>query len=200
MSLFIEKRMINSKIADKAYSGFKLGLKNLTYDEGEKHLSKACSVCDWLLEWNDVALISSSRLEAVSSQFWGETSFFLTINQQVVEKLKSQYTHKGPGRQPWMDAMYLSPHGYYYQDDKVGFQCCNICTATLNTKERPYQIKLPWSALANGCLFGHAPREFTDLNHVELALVSMARINKRIFLSYGGAHKSMRGLAQPLQE
>jgi hypothetical protein len=136
MSLFIEKRMIDSKIADNAYSGFELGLKHLTYDEGEKHLSKACMMCDRLLEWNDVALISSSRLEAVSSRFWGETPFFLTINQWVLEKLKSQYTYKGPGQQPWMDAMYLSPRGYY-QDGKVGFQCCKICTATLNTKERP---------------------------------------------------------------
>jgi hypothetical protein len=67
MSLFIKKGMINSKIADKAYSGFKLGLKHLTYDEGEKHLSKACLVYDPLLEWNDVALIISSRLEALSS-------------------------------------------------------------------------------------------------------------------------------------
>jgi hypothetical protein len=52
---------------------------------------------------------------------------------------------------------------------------------------------LPWFALANGCLFGHAPRELTDLNHVELALVSMVRTNKHVFLFYGGAHKSMRG-------
>jgi hypothetical protein len=95
MSLFIKKKMINSKIADKAYSGFELGLKHLTYDEGAKHLSKVCLVCDWLLEWKDVALISSSRLEAVSSQFRGETLFFSTINQRVVEKLKSQYTYKG---------------------------------------------------------------------------------------------------------
>jgi hypothetical protein len=32
MSLFIKKRLIDSQIADKAYSGFELGLKNLTYD------------------------------------------------------------------------------------------------------------------------------------------------------------------------
>jgi hypothetical protein len=136
MSLFIKKRMIDSKIADEAYSRFELGLKHLTYDKGEKHLSKACLVCDRLLEWNDDDLISSSRLEALSSRFRGETPLFSTIKRRVLEKLKSQYTYKGPGQQPWMDAMYLSPRGYY-QDDKAGFQCCKICTATLNTKERP---------------------------------------------------------------
>ena len=33
----------------------------------------------------------------------------------------------------------------------------------------------------------------TSLNDVELALVSIARIDKHIFTFYGGAHKSMRG-------
>jgi hypothetical protein len=45
----------------------------------------------------------------------------------------------------------------------------------------------------NGAVIGVAPPELTDLNDVELALVSLARANKHIFAFYGGAHKSMHG-------
>jgi hypothetical protein len=175
-----------------AYLGFQEGLKHLTYEEGQKHVSKACVVCDQMLEWNDNGLIRASRLRALSSRFKGETAFFSTVNQQVLGKLKLQYTYNGPGRMPWMDEMYLSPRGYY-QVEKDGFQCCKLCTAALNTKARPARIRLPRFAIANGCLFGEAPTELTCLNDVELALVSLARINKHVFSFYGGAHKSMRG-------
>jgi hypothetical protein len=182
---------INEQVAEEAYSAFQSGLKNLTYNEEDKHISKACLICDRLLEWNDNDIITLSRLESLSSRFRGETSLFSSINERITNVLKGQYMYKGPGWQPWMDLMYLSPRGFYKTDE--GFQCCKICTAALNTKIKPYRIKLPRFAIANGCLFGDAPNELTILNDVELALISLARTNKHVFSFYGGAHKSIRG-------
>jgi len=181
--------MIDSKIAESAYARFQKELKDLTYRDGEKHVSKACLVCDRLLEWNDNGILQTSRLAALSPRFKGETSLFTSSVHQV---LKSHYTYEGPGRKPWMEGMYLSPRGCF-QVDKEGFQCCKICTAALNTKVKPCRVRLPRFAIANGCLFGHAPPALTVLNDAELALISMARTNKHVFSFYGGAHKSMRG-------
>ena len=128
--------MIDSKVADDAYAGFQLGLRDLTYEEGDKYVSKACLVCDRLLEWNDSDAITLSRLEALSCRFRGETPLFSTVDRQVLENLKNEYTYRGPGHQPWMDAMYLSPQGHY-RIEEADFPCCKRCTATLNTKERP---------------------------------------------------------------
>ena len=63
----------------------------------------------------------------------------------------------------------------------------------LNTSMQPYHVKLPKYAIANGAIIGDAPVEWTHLNDVELALVSIACIDKHIFTFYGRAHKSMRG-------
>ena len=129
--------MIDSKIAESAYARFQKELKDLTYRDGEKHVSKACLVCDRLLEWNDNGILQTSRLAALSPRFKGETSLFTSSVHQV---LKSHYTYEGPGRKPWMEGMYLSPRGCF-QVDKEGFQCCKICTAALNTKVKPCRVR-----------------------------------------------------------
>ena len=63
----------------------------------------------------------------------------------------------------------------------------------LGTSTQPCHVKLPKYAIANSAVIGNAPVKLTGLNDVELALVSIARINKHIFTFYGGAHKSMHG-------
>jgi hypothetical protein len=63
----------------------------------------------------------------------------------------------------------------------------------LDINKKPYRVVRPRFAIANGAVFGEAPIELTELNDVELALVSKARTNKHVFAFYGGAHKCMRG-------
>ena len=71
--------------------------------------------------------------------------------------------------------------------------CCRECCKQIETKIKPSRVKLPKHAIANGMIFGEAPPELQELNDVELALVSQARIDKHVFTFYGGCHKSMRG-------
>ena len=179
---------INSTTAKQGFNKFSCDLQNLTSRVGNEHKSKACLVCDRLLEWNDTETISLSRLRKLKDCFIGKTSVFQGLHQSI----KADYTYRGNGAQPWMEQMFLSPRGHYCPD-KEGFQCCVRCVNRLNISQLPYCVVLPQFAIANGAVFGKAPIELTELNDVELALVSKARTNKHVFAFYGGAHKCMRG-------
>jgi hypothetical protein len=97
-----------------------------------------------------------------------------------------------------MDSMLLSPRSVWVRNTKEnpnkgtpGFRCCGDCSPSLDGKR--YQFKLPERAVANGYWVGEAPKELQQLNPLELALASMARIDKHVFTFYGGCHKSLKG-------
>jgi hypothetical protein len=140
------------------------------------------------LEWNDTGIISLLRLERLQDCLVGRTAIFTNL----LSNIKKDYTYRGEGAQHWMEKMFLSPCGYYCADKK-GFQCCTRCKKGLNTNEKPYHVALPRFAITNGAVFGEAPMELTELNDVELALVSRDCTNRHVFSFYGGAHKCMRG-------
>jgi hypothetical protein len=81
-------------VVDEAYSNFQAGLKNLVHQGGAKFTSKACLICDRLLEWNDTDLIKVTRLKSIRSRFQGELAMFQTLNNG---ELKTHYTYRGPG-------------------------------------------------------------------------------------------------------
>ena len=111
----------NPEAVDDAYSKFQNGLRDLTYERGMKHISKACLICDRLLEWNDTGVIMTKRLKSLQSRFQGKAPVFQTGN---AGHMKPHYTYCGNGCEPrWMNKMYLSPRGFY-REDKRGFQCC----------------------------------------------------------------------------
>jgi hypothetical protein len=58
---------IDPKIAESAYAQLQKEIKDLTYRDGKKHVSKACLVCDRLLEWNNNGILQITRLAALSS-------------------------------------------------------------------------------------------------------------------------------------
>ena len=176
------------RAAEQACANFQGGLRDLTCRSKDKDTSKACLICDKLLEWNDTGTIHTTRLKSLQCRLKGESDLFNTLNPHI----KDYYTYKGPGREGWMKELYLSPRGYY-RPDKEGFQCCSCCVKALDTKVKPSRVVLPQFSLANGAVYGEAPCELTDLNDAELALVSKARVNKHVFSFYGGAHKSIRG-------
>jgi hypothetical protein len=84
--------------------------------------------------------------------------------------LKEYYSNKGKGYKSWMAGTFLSPRGIF--DESKGFNCYyKPCCKILGMTTRPYRIKLPMYAIANGVLIGDAPYQLTRLNDVELALV-----------------------------
>jgi hypothetical protein len=94
--------------------------------------------------------------------------------------LKDYYSYKGKGHKTWMDGMFLLPRGVF--DECKGFNCCKECCKVSmgSNTTKPNRMKLPMYAIAtNGSLIGDAPLELTRLNDVELALVSLARVDKQ---------------------
>jgi len=144
-------------------------------------------ICDCLLEWNNNGFIMKAHLKTLQNRLSGEGHVFKSLHCN----LKKDYTYEREGAEPWMVSMFLSPRGVF--DETSGFNCCQMCCQCLATKTKPCWVKLPKYAIATGILMGEAPRKLTELNEVELALVSMARVDKHVFTFYGGAHKSMRG-------
>jgi hypothetical protein len=129
---------IDVETARLAIATFKRDLKNLTHKDGNKHKSKACLICDRLLEWNDTGIITVVRLKKLREHFLGQTPIFEGIHPA----LKSYYAYHGNGSGVWTHDMYLSPRGCYCSLER-GFQCCIRCEKVLNTNEKPYRIKLP---------------------------------------------------------
>ena len=179
--------LVTPEVAKTACNSFALGLKHLVGRTGTDHVTRACLTCDRLLEWDDDAFISKSRLKSLQSKLSGENPIFRTLHRDI----KEYYTYERDGTEPWMAPMFLSPRGVF--DPEEGFACCQTCCKQLNTETKPNRVKLPRYAIATGNVIGGAPPELTELNEVELALVSLARLDKHVFTFYGGAHKSMRG-------
>ena len=179
--------LVTPEAATLACDTFANGLKHLVESNGLHHSSKACLVCDRLLEWNDVGFITKTRLKSLKTRLSGEKPLFTSLHRH----LKQYYTYQHRGSESWMKHMFLSPRGVF--DPTKGFNCCQMCCQCLGTETKPVRVKLPEYAIANGLLIGEAPIELTELNDVELALVSLARVDKHVFQYFGGAHKSMRG-------
>ena len=51
----------------------------------------------------------------------------------------------------------------------------------------------PKFAIATGILHGYAPKCLTDLNEAELALISIARVNKHMITYTAGGGRSIQG-------
>jgi hypothetical protein len=180
-----------------AYGAFLKGLKSLISSKNGYHQVKACLVCDHLLEWNNNGYIPKMRLKALQKVLSGKelckhlSTEGLSLDKSVYNVLKKYYSYRGKGYEIWMKPMFLSPRAVF--DSDIGFNCCKVCVKMLVNSTKPYYVKLPKYAIANGAIVGDAPVELTSLNDVELALVSIARIDKHIFTFYGGAHKSVHG-------
>lgn len=178
---------VNADHQQRVGAAFQKDLHDLTYQVGSLHTSKACLICDRLLEWKDKGFISKTRLKSLQKYLTGTAEVF----RDMPEVLKHQYTYMGKGNEDWMESMYLSPRGVY--EPSKGFQCCNKCGTCLGGSTQPRRIELPRFAIANGMLTGYAPMCLRELTEVELVLVSRARIDKHVFSFFGGAHKSIYG-------
>ena len=123
---------INTQMAQDATTFFKQDLEQLTSQEGDAHKSKACVICDRLLEWNETGIIPIARLYALRKLFLGRNSILANMHSDI----KVTYAYKGNGKRPWMHDMFLSPRGYYHLNE-TAFQCCLWCEKQLNTKMKP---------------------------------------------------------------
>ena len=175
---------------EKACDAFQQGLKRLIERSADGSLfsSRACLICDNLLNHNENDLIEIKHLKALEHRLRGEKPIFKDLN----EDLKEHYTYNGDGSEEWMKQLFLSPRACYVAEKK-GFSCCATCAKSVNSKTQPKRVILPQYSIANGSLKGVPPFLLERLSDTELALMSLARLDKHVFTYYGGAHKSLRG-------
>ena len=102
-----------------------------------------------------------------------------------------------------MDVLLLSPKATYFpakashgarQEGRVdrrkgSFSCCSRCKRSLEQDGK----NPPKFAIANGFAIGMPEDFLSDLNEIELALVSLNRNMSHVFSLYGGQHKQMKG-------
>jgi hypothetical protein len=101
--------IVSSASVEAACTAFSAGLKNLVSSEGTNHASKACLICDCLLEWNDDGFLTKARLKHLKERLSGEGAEFDLLHPD----LKEYYSYKGKGHETWMDGMFLSPRGVF---------------------------------------------------------------------------------------
>ena len=101
--------------------------------------------------------------------------------------------------------MLLSPRSYKATSTNKtrslpGLGCCVACYSGLGSPApnkagvAPCSTAvLPKYAIANGWCIGTPPRVLSELNEVELAIVSPARINKHVFAFQAGNHRTIKG-------
>jgi hypothetical protein len=105
--------------------------------------------------------------------------------------LREQYRASHPDLEPFV----LSPATYVNRFDQVIL--CKKCNSELvmNSKKKCFQrlIPPPEAAIANAYLIGDAPVQLSDLNPVELSLVSRVRIYCQSWIFFGGCHQHIKG-------
>jgi uncharacterized CHY-type Zn-finger protein len=90
----------------------------------------------------------------------------------------------------------LSPASHINEKNEI--LMCNQCHSELTTnfekrKTKTNTILPPIKSIANGYVIGNAPKILTDLNAVELALVSRACIYCQSWIFFGGCHQHVKG-------
>jgi len=93
-----------------------------------------------------------------------------------------------------LESCILSPRTFVNDQNEI--LVCKTCAESMEknlAKKKKESKKCPRCAIANGCLTGNGPKEITNLNEVELSLISGARIMGRTWVFFAGCHRQIKG-------
>ena len=147
-----------------------------------------CSVCDGAPtcpQWFD--WVPLKRFREMTTRANMQKVHLSTIYSEL---LLSHYTVDHSSLQEFV----LSPNTVINESEEV--MVCKECHAHLQRgveNKKPSRVFPPPRAICNGYVIGNAPKELTQLNEAELALVSGARIESQSYVFYGGCHQQIRG-------
>jgi hypothetical protein len=105
------------------------------------------------------------------------------------EGLKNQYTAKDDRLKDFI----LSPETYVNPQDEV--LVCKNCLSELRTNKTKKigRRRPPKESIINGYMIGDAPFCLTDLNPVELSLVTKTVTQVQSWIFFAGSHQSIKG-------
>jgi hypothetical protein len=170
-------------------------LKALTvYNKAKnKFFPVICCVCDCMpLKPNWRCFVKITDAVKLFEQSNMEISFLKEV--YASEELLKQYTHKHKA----LRAFTLSPATYINEKKELLMcrQCHSELLANKHVKIGGHEHELchpPAQAIANGYLIGDAPVALTELNDVELSIVSRVRIYCQSWIFFGGCHQHIKG-------
>ena len=173
---------------------------------------KVCCICDSSIKHGEEVLLPIDLLkhEMVKHYLLFENTDWTDspVNAEAKAQLKDQYTLRLPrildrklvSFQEQLSSYILSPRSYMKLKTVNGKQTphlgsCSECYHALKSMadNRLNHHPPPPNGIASGLMCGYAPRILKELNQVELALISKARVNMHLFQYTAGAHKAIRG-------
>lgn len=166
------------------------------------HHAKVCCICDRLIshsseDWINIKTFENEVVEKVFHKHLVSEMFeHYELPVYTLRYLKQHYTQKFFADNIKLNNMILSPRSYGRQvKTRKELGCCKQCKGEINNMKRKDRqaTNPPKFAIVNGLMLGDPPKVLTDLNEVEVALISLARTEKHIFSYHGGHHKSIRG-------
>jgi hypothetical protein len=185
-------------------------LDNLTIKVNDKHHAKACCICDVFIMYGDERTINIDDLKhknvmKVLAKSCIDLSKEDGVPKAAETNIKCYYTpHCLPANHNSMKLLkklYLSPKSYLImksgrnRSKKIEFGCCKQCKKGIEAVKRSQAsiLKPPCFAIANGLMTGPVPKELACLNEVELATISLARVQHHVVSIHAGAHKQIKG-------
>ena len=174
----------------------------ITTKHKDHHVPKVCCCCDRLLLYGDENYVMLSTFEHINvqhSKLRKSNTELSVLPARARKRVQNFYTPRIYSRTSkaykTLSKLYLSPRSYEVDvRGEKALGACGICKSAINAMKREdHASRLPVYAIANGLIIGEPPDELKCLNDVEVAMISLARIDKHVFSIQGGAHKQMTG-------
>ena len=153
-----------------------------------------CLICDVFLKAQNYSTVKLDQLQKCRSILRPGNSNGVDPYSELAEF----YTYSGDSGDDadeedrlWLKDLMLSPEGCYIRptghSNSEGFVVCHSCKYGVD------RVQMPKFAIANNYCFGAPPACLTDLNEVELALLTPVKTFGYCFTYVGGKKKQLKG-------
>ena len=175
---------VNERDINDAYISSSQARNKLTTFDGHsgeyKHYAKVCCFCDRLIPYMKERFMNIKKLNNINIQNVMNKKNIENIyglKESAFINIKRQYTQKFYPDEQELSKLVLSPSTYgIVEGNKKKVGCCEECYIGINkmTRKKNLLPNPPRFVLCNGLVIGKAPKELTDLNQGEIALISLS--------------------------
>jgi uncharacterized CHY-type Zn-finger protein len=174
---------------DRITKAFIYDMQSFTIEDERTNEIKPiiCSVCDSMpteAQWSTFVDLEKFKLLLLKCKIGKKDSL-----KYYKEEIKSQYTAKHDELKDFI----LSPETYVNEENEV--LVCKQCLLELETNAKLLKARRgpPTESIINGYMIGEAPFCITQLNPVELSLITLTATQCQSWIFFGGCHQSIKG-------
>ena len=146
-----------------------------------------CVLCDRFLKFDEVKTIDIATL-CSKKKFLRPTDQD-NMNSLIQMDYKANERYLEEKEKKDLDELLLSPRAPFINrsNNSSGFCCCRSCEYGV------YKNQMPKFAIANGFFFGTPPKELTELNQMELAMLTPVKAWGYCYTYTGGRARNLEG-------